>query len=346
MYNLANYYHLTRLKWRNFPFNIGINLTSNCNSLCSMCTYTPEYANINFVNVYQIWQLNWLHLIPNITLFAGVGDPLTHPAFEHISMLIKSYAPKSTLSIFTNGIALNPQKVSHVDNINISLNAASSRTWSILTNRSYTSFDHIITTIPRLRKRPTLSFVACRSNIHELYDFILLAADLGVKTVNVCHYLPTSWSGSRAMPITESLYYEKGTYDYTIKRAYNAAKSLGVALSAPRMFSQPFIPMSICLEPWNSLYLTVSEDGDRRVICCCSGVYFHTTWESDHLSKQDVATAYNSLELRHLRKTVNSPITGGNALCRWCKSTDRFDPSTISSYEHIKSLVRENKWYD
>jgi radical SAM protein with 4Fe4S-binding SPASM domain len=250
----------------------------------------------------------------------GWGEPLFNPDYEKMFDYVKENFPGIDISISTNGILMNgkwTEKFARCDNlsINISLNAASARTYKLLAQND--QFDRIVGNIQRLielkknKKRSSplmiLSFVAIKENIAELPDFVRLAGSLGVDKVVVQDLILLDES-LRTHSLTP--YAELAKSFFLV--ALSNARKVGVHLL-------PFVPVDFlpadsesfqddrnleiktstqtCLDPW--IYFRVSSEGEIKT-CCYSDQIM------GNLYKESLAAIWNGEKYRYFRRKVNS----------------------------------------
>jgi radical SAM protein with 4Fe4S-binding SPASM domain len=199
--------------------------------------------------------------------------------------------------------------------INVSLNAASARTYRLLSGTD--QFDRVIENIRRIKNlgvkegkgspEIVLSFVAIKENIVELPEFIRLAGALSIKRV-VVQDLIILHEGLRKHSLTPYADFAKSIFLV----ALNLAKEKGILLI-------PFVPVyflptdsdafvkdgklerknsaGFCQEPWTNL--RISSEGEIKP-CCFSDEIMGNLYD------QKLAEIWNGKKYRYIRKYVNS----------------------------------------
>lgn len=341
------YYQVPAIESR--PIYVQIPTGTKCNLKCVFCTDRGENSPINYKDLSFEEFLPFADVISLSSLLQlyGWGEPLMNRDYEKIFDYVVEKYPGIHLYISTNGVLLSEewiQKLVSQGNIclNVSLNAATPETYSALMKAD--KFDKVVQNLRNLKKAMkdakgvslSLSFVALRNNIHELPDFIDLAAELGasvmVQDLNIINgehlnmslvsepdprrieavlreanrraiekKVPFGYYGS--LPITYSaLCYSTSCTsgsEQAIAQASNAkdpSSQVTVSQSAAQIM-QP--PPGMCYDPWQRFMVGI----DGSVSPCCRskmimGNLYQQSW-------QDI---WNSPSYQHLRSTVNSAI--------------------------------------
>lgn len=335
---------------RKFPSEVFIAMTAKCNANCIICSYNREVLqDVPIPTPGDIDKMDWLKHTNFIGLWCGVGEPLMNPRFEDILDLVNSKYPKAMTNLSTNGILLTPRIANKLNCVNISLNAASGVTWKKVT-RAKGSFHDIVRVLEDCTETDlSISFIMHKDNLHELVDFVHLGAHLNATAV-IGHCMFHCWAGSRPIDISKSCYNHQAETNLQLHRARQVAKRLNVTLQAPPLFGEPHyicrgtpVPnnMPFCTDPFKRFYLTVDELGNPSATVCCSGVYFDVPYDIHNMTTENFLKLWNAPIFKYLRKTTNKPLNGGNALCRWCKTTDRYTPEASQSYRKIVAVVKD-----
>ena len=199
------------------PRHATFMLTMACNYRCVFCLFhgdTFQFSNRNILykrrmDFYRdrvLQQSDYMKLldemkatgIEEITL-AGWGEPLLYKGYMSIIKRIKELGMKC--EIITNGSMLDADAGKQlieegVDNIRVSLNAASAETYAkIHGNIKPEMFERVTSNLRRIvRERDVrelslpmmgASFVISRWNIHEVFDMLVLAVDTGLDYVSL-----------------------------------------------------------------------------------------------------------------------------------------------------------------
>lgn len=216
--------------------------SNKCNLRCRMCYFrfdhvfraspvylTPEHFRFLTENI----------LAHTLTLTLSCGnEPLTSPYFiDILKTAAKSHLPH--LDFVTNGTLLN-HRISEaiiecgVTDVMVSLDSPRKETYEAI--RVGADFDRLMKnlqylvaarvkarkTIPRLRFNVTLM----RSNIQEVEDLVILAADLGVSHLDFRHML--IYEGLEMEE--ESLFFHQDLSNLWLARARQKAKKLGITV--------------------------------------------------------------------------------------------------------------------
>lgn len=194
---------LRRTRLAALPRAVAIEFSKRCNLSCLMCHRTGSYRGTDLEPaLFGSLCDQILGRVQNLQL-DGCGESLVHPRFQDFFRRITARSPRSTLDLTTNGLplanTLTMEEILRLDILSISFNAATAETQARVMPGS--DFDRVVETIRavaeakkrRASSTPLLvaSFVAMRSNIHELPEFILLADRLGFETVSVSNMIVT-----------------------------------------------------------------------------------------------------------------------------------------------------------
>ncbi|UCB53550.1 MAG: SPASM domain-containing protein, partial [Candidatus Zixiibacteriota bacterium] len=286
-----------------------------------------RYSNLSFKRWVELCQP--LEYATTVSLY-GWGEPLLNPDYERMFDYVLANFPGIEINVSTNGILMNgkwTRRFASCDGltVNVSLNAASAKTYRFLSQRD--EFERIIENIRRLIELRNgrnsgsplvvLSFVAIRENIVELPDFVRLAARLGADKVVVQDLILLN-QDLRKYSLTPYAEFAKSIFLV----ALNTAREMGISLI-------PFVPVHflptdsdsfeengrlerkksarLCLEPW--IYLRIAMDGGIQ-LCCYSNE------NMGNLYKQSLADIWNGEKFRHYRTRVNSSDLPGD--CSKC----------------------------
>jgi MoaA/NifB/PqqE/SkfB family radical SAM enzyme len=160
-----------------------------------------------------------------------------------------------------------------------------------------------------------LNFVARRDNIEELPAIAELAAELGVKDLQVAHL----WLFDKSME-QESLYHHQELSDRCFRETLdrNRGKSLNIFL--PEFFSEASKHGSKkfrkCTFPWDVAF--ISAPGE--IFACCDPRLVMGSLQKDSFEK-----IWNGKPYKRLRKTINSPKVC--EVCASCSMPNTQNPS-------------------
>jgi len=328
-------------KYRKWPSEVYINLTSECNKQCDICTYDHERAKgAHLVTLEDIKKMTWLKHVKFLGLWCGNGESLLNPEFEDILDYVRATWPHLQTQLSTNGILLTHEIGNKITFVNVSLNRA---------NIS----PALANAIARIKTTKSISFVMTLDNIIEMPAFVALAGRLGATAI-IGHCMFHSWAGARPLDVSKSCYNDPEKTNHYLRLAQEAATNWGVKLWSPPLLNleEDYIcrgtptrlNLPYCSDPFKRLYLTVDEYAQPSAIVCCSGCYFDVRYDIKKMTPEYLHWLWNKGPFVHLRKTVNKPKEGGNILCNWCKTVNRFKPEAGRSYELIKKHVQKGSW--
>ncbi len=305
-----------------FPVNVISPTGTRCNNRCIFCTdrspqSSSRYSDLPFEKWVKLSEP--LQYATSLGLY-GWGEPLFNPDYGKMFDYVVENFRGIEINITTNGILMNEkwaEKFSSYEklSINVSLNAATARTYKLLSGTD--QFARIIENIKRIKEsagmvdKPApeivLSFVTIKENIVELPDFIGLAADLGIKRVVVQDLIILN-EELREHSLTPYADFAKSIFLV----ALNLAREKGVLIV-------PFVPVyflptdsdtfvqdgrverksaaGFCLEPWTNL--RISSEGEIKP-CCFSDQIMGDLYE------QKLSEIWNNQKYRDLRREVNS----------------------------------------
>ena len=226
------------------PINIDLNSLNRCNVSCVMCppAIRIEKQGVKRDPYFRMTLREYQKLTQGVRInsahFVGAyAEPLLNK--EIFSLVSYAHSQGSFTAITTNALALS-EKFSEklleagLDMLSISLHGATREIAEAVMKGS--QFDRIINNIRALQSlkrikgltRPEIYFnyVGMRINIHELPDFIALAADLGVRFVNLFHLL----DGDSAVDKSENLSNHPRLLQEAVARARGQASIRGVSL--------------------------------------------------------------------------------------------------------------------
>jgi MoaA/NifB/PqqE/SkfB family radical SAM enzyme len=178
------------------PSHIWIEPTNRCNTRCRHCQhFSSDFGADMPADLFAKIQDAVLDSVCSVDL-VGYGEPLVAPLFDH--MLDECLARKKAVGFITNGILLRDdrrvaQLVRQNVRITVSIEGARAETHEFL--RPYVKWPGMLETLECLKrnadaagaeKRYSLgfNFVACRHNIADLPDLVLLAAKYGATCVS------------------------------------------------------------------------------------------------------------------------------------------------------------------
>lgn len=298
-----------------YPKVLSICLTTRCNLRCFICRREGHRA--------QDLEFSKLPLLRNAVRNASVidltgwGECLLYPKFEEVLRYLYSLnGRKGLIQITTNGTLLSA-KLAHLlsgrlHRLVVSLNAASAGTYN--RDMRHGDFGKTLASVREFlgsldgpdRAKVVFHFVAHAGNFREIPDFVRLAHDMGVPTVNIGQYLVdiAEHSGFTLLNVREE-------YNEVVGGAEGLGRELGIAVFARRFGGERPRPASQCRDPYDSCFI----EADGMVgPCCFCGAYrignafeagFEAVWFGD--------------EYRRLRRQRHL------AACRTCNPFIPFD---------------------
>jgi MoaA/NifB/PqqE/SkfB family radical SAM enzyme len=250
-----------------WPRVLQFSLSSYCNIACRFCAQTkyagmfnnPEFVIDDFTVEKMASMFDDVEFgYPYYVDFSGDGEPLVHPDFIGLLEYARTKFPFSRLRTCSNGLALT-QEISRkivefeLDWLNVSLNAATQRSWEITTGNRH--FDRVIDNIRYLqelkratgRTKPTLgmTYVLTRHSLEDLPAFVDLCVELGVDCAAV-HHMTLVYSEF----VPDSVTFTKRRANEVLRQVRDKANRLGFHISLPTLFkddehSEPLPPPTV-----------------------------------------------------------------------------------------------------
>jgi len=292
-----------------YPGFLSIALTTRCNLRCFICRRENHVGeNLPFENLARLAPA--IRNARTIDL-TGWGECFVYPRFQDVVRYIYSLNPRGSLiQITTNGTLLTGEAAvllgRGLRTLIVSLNAATPETYDrdMKFGEFGSTLRHIREFMEALpvedRGKVQLHFVAHTGNYLEIPDFVLLARDLGIRTVTIGQYLV-----DLREHVPYALLSVREEYNDVVRRAKDSARNAGVAFHAPRFFEKSAVsPASECLDPVNACYVEV----DGKVGPCC----FCGSYRIGNVYKEGFQAVWFGREYRRLRRKRYLPA------CRVC----------------------------
>ena len=304
------------------PSNITIEISTNCNLSCTMCSRTHSTETKSQLMGPETYE-NVLDNFPKLSkvFVCGAGEPLLHPDILEIIKITKS---RGASIIMTTNAALLTEKMARdlvklkLDTLYVSLDGATTESYEKI--RRGAKFDRVIENIKRLDQikqesnsslpAVELNFVGMSQNINELPGVVELAHELGLKKI---YYLPVTVIGEQGIKhphevpeLTKSVF----------EKATEKAKFHGISLRL-----RPLEPQTQpCFSPWSNPYISI----DGTITPCCPigsnapGVYASDWYFNSHIEfdpeeyvlgdifEEDFSKIWNNKKYRLLRKYLSS----------------------------------------
>jgi MoaA/NifB/PqqE/SkfB family radical SAM enzyme len=310
------------------PRQLYIEVTNRCNSLCASCPLTYDHF-LPFEPKHHLTWPQFRRIVDQLPLLEravlhGIGEPLLNP---HLPRFVAHLKERGAYVLFnTNALLLDERRgdalcAAGLDELRVSLDAASPALYHRL--RGIDKFEPIVANLRafvarhggRERPRVSLWFVAMQENLHELPDFVRLAAELGVPEVYL-QRLVYFGDGERladgaTMVPEQSLF---GTLHQRqaalIAECEALACELGLAFRASgastpheSVAAGGVHPWQGCYRPWALMYITATG----TALPCCIAPFATPDYRSIMLGnvfERPLAEIWNEQPYQELRAAV------------------------------------------
>jgi len=247
-------YRTGKVVMDSFPPEVHLSMTGKCNIECRFCSYIHDTAKNDLVGIAQIQNFDFLEHLHTVRLSSGLGEPTTNPNLGAIVEYLATEFPHIDINFSTNGISLNSnglleQLINRVTYINVSLNAATRRTWKALCHRDL--FDRVCSNLKQLQRAklkagalfPLVygSMVLTTTNICELPDMPKLCRSLGIDRFTGIPFFAVNYKQLDKYGAAETFHrcyneYER-VYEQTIEEAlrYRVSIEIPVPLNKKRV---------------------------------------------------------------------------------------------------------------
>ncbi len=257
-----------------YPKVLSLCLTTRCNLRCFICRREGHHArDMDFANLRLLRNAVRNASVIDLT---GWGECLLYPRFEEVVDSVCALNPRGDLvQITTNGTRLSAglaRRLSgRLHRLVVSLNAASAETYN--RDMRHGDFHETLSRVEEFlgaldapgRAKVIFHFVAHAGNFREIPDFVRLARDMGVPTVNVGQYLVDIAEHARY-----TLLSVREEYNQVVGAAEAAGRELGIAVYARRFGVERPQPPSECRDPYDACFI----EADGMVgPCCFCGAY-------------------------------------------------------------------------
>ncbi len=301
------------------PLSLQVEPTSICNLHCTICGREAWDSTKNPPGEMPPWVIDAVTpILPSVSelLVGGYAEAtLSKTMWPLLKAALDAGCPSRLIS---NGTRLDQAMCERLLRTGlkflvISADGATETTMrkirGVGLEETLAGFTEIHRAADRLNMPPpicNLSFVATRSNVHELPALIDLAADRGVSEIFVGHF-----KIYREELHDESLFHDVDLGKRHFDAARKRAESRGVVLKLPRFDRRN----SDCLMPFQMLF--VKWNG--KVLACCSAVFEndHYSLAAGDLSKESIMDIWNNTVMLNYRRAVRE---GGELpkMCRNC----------------------------
>jgi MoaA/NifB/PqqE/SkfB family radical SAM enzyme len=284
-----------------YPAFLGLLLNTHCNAACFFCR-EADYKGTS-VDFTEVLKLETAIRRARVIDLTGWGEPFLYPEFERtVGYILSINHSPQPIQITTNGSLLSQRwgelLSGKINLLVVSLNAATEKTYDgqMRYKNSQFTFARVLSNLraflPMLtdedRKRIDFHMVANTDNLHEIPQFVQIAADLGVPTVSIGHYI-----SAQRQHIHKTLWNVKAEYNDELARGQELGVQLGVHVHGRRFFTQEEREMGAarCMAPFEQIFI---EPSGKTAPCCFMGnerienVFrdgFEAVWFSDVMNK-------------------------------------------------------------
>jgi MoaA/NifB/PqqE/SkfB family radical SAM enzyme len=299
-----------------FPVEITLTALLKCNYRCGICYQDSYEGEVDWAVVERIEPL--LRTARALQIFGG--EPFLYPRITDLYRMAHKHG--CLITTISNGSLLSEQMCQEiVENqvgfIKLSIDAGTAATYKRIRGGDFARVMGGIKRLSRLKaalrnQLPVLdlNFLAMRSNLPELPRLLGIAAEFGIREVNV--FYPSFFKEEY---VADCLYFDQERSDELFQEASAIAPDLGIQLNLPPLFSQSPEPgfseviadKPPCLDPWTKLIIGV----DGTASLCCAG-----PTAIGNLAEQDFQSVWNSERAAMFRRTVNT--SKAPAFCRYC----------------------------
>lgn len=199
--------------------------TSHCNLECEMC-FRHTWFDENFNEMsFELFEMI-LDSIPKETdtiFFGGMGEPLCHPRI--IDMVRKCKAKNYNVELLTNGSLLTEYISTELlegglSKLWISMDDIGSVNNNVIGHQNNYNIIDNIQVFNRIRSKGYrrvklgITFVATRSNVHQLADLPMLIRKYNIVDVNVSNLYPSDFEAQKEILYEKSLNMSVGSDSY------------------------------------------------------------------------------------------------------------------------------------
>ena len=249
------------------PPRFTFTITSKCNLRCPTCQYVLKdsafFENSSFMRIEDFKSIlnQYKRYITNLTLTGG--EATLHPELEKFIDFSISQGLK--VSLISNGILILKQlsAIKKLHDLNITLDAVDFQSFARNRGGTAKQWDHIMESLETLRENKikfTISFLATRKNISELFQLIEFADAFQPTTLRLNSFNPHS--DDHDLVLIKSDQHVTGVISEIMQR-----KDYPYNIKLPFVFDDEhaYFSHKICLYPWHGVY--INETGD--VAYCC-----------------------------------------------------------------------------
>jgi MoaA/NifB/PqqE/SkfB family radical SAM enzyme len=313
------------------PRQVYIEVTNRCNSLCGSCPLTYDLFRPFEPKHHLTWEQfrQIVDQLPTIerAVLHGIGEPLLNPELPRFVAHLKA---RGAYVLFnTNAVLLTEARgdqlvAAGLDELRVSMDGATREMYRRL--RGIDKFDQIIANVRAFVARqrtcgtphPKVSFwfVGMQENLHQLPDFVRLAADVGVAEAylqRMTYFGDAEMAATATARAGNALYSSLSERQAALIRECEAlAQELGLTFRASgattpgeSMQVQGAHPWQGCYRPWALMYITANG----TALPCCIAPFATPDYERIMLGnvfKHLLAEVWNDQPYQELRAAVLS----------------------------------------
>ncbi|MBI4404764.1 MAG: radical SAM protein [Deltaproteobacteria bacterium] len=346
-------YRTRALKMKAHPTMLTVETTTFCNLKCVMCPHALEGLVVKrHIRDSYIECLMPFLATTSVCQLHGVGEPLVSPTFWNLlERISRDLRGQPNFSINTNGLLLSKNNISRlmaskIQKINISMDAATERTYSKLRGGNFLKLKKNIGALVSAKNsyrrhdlKICINMTLMRSNIEELSDFMYFGKTLGVDevvfwTLNEGDYFDRPWvvdkEGFRFSYSDEKPTRHPVLFNSMIQKAMSLSKQIKMPIDRKRALASLIrqdcemlssgrdrVTISQCKAPWS--WMTVLSDGSCR--SCC-----HMVSPIGSLNDNCVEDIWNSEIMQQVRASISKnrvPPNCRGATCRFVRGSSR-----------------------
>ena len=271
----------------------------------------------------------------------GVGEPML---VKHLPRMVRYLKDRGTYVLFNtnDGTVLNEKNgraliAADLDELRVSFDAATPETYRAIRGKNY--FARILKNVRAFRElqereghgKPRVSawLTGLRETIEELPDFVHIAAETGIKEVQLAAARFLLRQGHRhgaARPSALRATVGRGGHPHRAR--HTLAATLGVTFSASGGASEPGVslkrsdtgtPWSLCRRPWTVMYFTANG---RAPTCCIApfsqrGYENYTLGDATQQTLREIWTGPAYSDFRKALKSDTPPDACASCGLRW-----------------------------
>lgn len=315
-------------KVHGYPYFIQIEVSTICNFRCAMCwlgllhleevkeKFEGRMKYMSFEEFEKIFKdIKYTESV----LLQGTGEPFLNPEiFDMTHYLRKRRFPH--IWIISNGSKITrvvSREIidSKVGEICVSLDGAKAETYEEIRKGANFEvvFNNLVGLVEEKRLRgvdyPELAliFVALKTNISELPDFIKMAHEIGVDRVDIKEF-------SMPHPSLKHLCLESRDRKYLVE-AFETSKRLGVRAVFYHSLMPEIMPPTRqkCYWPWTSLCVTI----DGHVTPCWYNLFPDDT-SMGNIFEDDFQSIWNGEKYQEFRTRLSTAIPEKPTICQMC----------------------------